>query len=197
MYGAGATGGNAERVLCGCAPVIALVAAQKWLLPARTTLRPSGSSPMQRKHCDDTQQAFPLIADYSDTAPREAAWLSDPGRQSFVSRTAAVSAVTTPAAPRLPAGQASSDRGGKTSIREEIRNENPIVCHRARKLERCRELLRMAPAAPAEPPGDYRERFEALTGRSLRQCPHCHAGTMVVIASMMRPRVCLPVPDAS
>ena len=35
------------------------------------------------------------------------------------------------------------------------------------------------------------------TGRSLRQCPHCHAGTMVVIASMMRPRVCLPVPDAS
>src|SRR5690348_16492531 len=37
-------------------------------------------------------------------------------------------------------------------------------CHRARKLERCRELLRMAPAAPAEPTGDYRERFEALTG---------------------------------
>jgi hypothetical protein len=45
-----------------------------------------------------------------------------------------------------------------------------------------------APAAPAEPPGDYRERFEALTGRSLRQCPHCHAGTMVVIDSIMRPR---------
>jgi Putative transposase len=70
-------------------------------------------------------------------------------------------------------------------------------CHRARKLDRCRELLRMAPAAPAEPPGDYRERFEALTGRSLRQCPHCHAGTMVVIDSIMRPRVCLPVPDTS
>src|SRR5580700_3897650 len=29
-------------------------------------------------------------------------------------------------------------------------------CHRARKLERCRELLSMAPAAPAQPPGDYR-----------------------------------------
>ena len=70
-------------------------------------------------------------------------------------------------------------------------------CHRARKLDRCRQLLRMAPAAPAEPPGDYRERFEALTGRSLRQCPHCHAGTMVVIDSIMRPRVCLPVPDTS
>jgi hypothetical protein len=55
----------------------------------------------------------------------------------------------------------------------------------------------MAPAAPAEPPGDYRERFEALTGRSLRQCPHCHAGTMVVIDSILRPRVCQPVPDTS
>ena len=43
----------------------------------------------------------------------------------------------------------------------------------------------MAPAAPAEPTGDYRERFEALTGRSMRQCPHCHAGTMVVIDSIM------------
>jgi hypothetical protein len=70
-------------------------------------------------------------------------------------------------------------------------------CHRARKLERCRELLRMAPAAPAQPPGDYRERFEALTGRSLRQCPHCHVGTMVVIDSIMRPAVCLPLPDTS
>jgi hypothetical protein len=70
-------------------------------------------------------------------------------------------------------------------------------CHRARKLERCRELLRMAPAAPVEAPGDYRERFEALTGRSLRQCPHCHAGTMVVVASIMRPTVCQPIPDTS
>jgi hypothetical protein len=47
------------------------------------------------------------------------------------------------------------------------------------------------------PPGDYRERFEALTGRSLRQCPHCHTGTMVVIDSIMRPSVCRPVPDTS
>ena len=55
----------------------------------------------------------------------------------------------------------------------------------------------MAPAAPAQPSGDYRERFEALTGRSLRQCPHCHTGTMVVIDSIMRPTVCLLVPDTS
>jgi hypothetical protein len=70
-------------------------------------------------------------------------------------------------------------------------------CHRARKLARCRELLMMAPAAPAEPPGDYRERFEALTGRSLRQCSNCHTGTMVVIESIMRPRVWLSVADTS
>ena len=68
-------------------------------------------------------------------------------------------------------------------------------CHRARKLERCRELLGMTPAAP--PPADYRDRYEALTGQSLRTCPHCHTGLMVVIDSIARPRVCLPVPDTS
>jgi hypothetical protein len=67
--------------------------------------------------------------------------------------------------------------------------------HRARKLALCRVLLRMAPAAPAEPPADYRDRYEALTGLSLRQCPHCLTGTMVVIGCIERPRVCQPVPD--
>jgi hypothetical protein len=33
MYGAVLAGGNAERVLCGCTPVIALVAARKPSLP--------------------------------------------------------------------------------------------------------------------------------------------------------------------
>jgi len=71
-------------------------------------------------------------------------------------------------------------------------------CHRARKLARCRELIGMAPAAPAaDPPADYRDRFEALTGRSLQQCPHCHAGTMVVIDCIARPTICQPVPDTS
>ena len=55
-------------------------------------------------------------------------------------------------------------------------------CHRARKLALCRQLLGMAPAGPiADPPSDYRDRFAALTGQSLRECPHCHAGIMVVI----------------
>ena len=70
-------------------------------------------------------------------------------------------------------------------------------CHRARKLARCRELLDMAPTEPLAPPEDYRDRFEALTGRSLRECPHCHTGIMVVIDSIPRPRVCLPVQDTS
>ena len=68
-------------------------------------------------------------------------------------------------------------------------------CHRARKLALCRELLGMAPAAPARPPADYRDRFEALTGHSLRECPHCQTGIMVVIGCVTRPRVCQPVPD--
>ncbi len=71
-------------------------------------------------------------------------------------------------------------------------------CHRTQKLARCRELIGMAPpASVADPPADYRDRFEALTGRSLRQCPHCHSGTMVVIDCIARPTVCQPAPDTS
>jgi hypothetical protein len=33
----------------------------------------------------------------------------------------------------------------------------------------------------SDPPADYRERFEAITGQSLRACPHRHTGIMVVI----------------
>ena len=70
-------------------------------------------------------------------------------------------------------------------------------CHRARKLALCRELLGMAPPGRADPPADYRDCFEALTGRSLRECPHCHTGTMVVIDCIARPRVCEPIPNTS
>ena len=70
-------------------------------------------------------------------------------------------------------------------------------CHRARKLALCRELLGMATPAPADPPADYRDRFEALTGRSLRECPHCHTGIKVVIGCIVRPTVCEPGPDTS
>jgi hypothetical protein len=68
---------------------------------------------------------------------------------------------------------------------------------RARKAARCRTLLGMALSEPADPSLDYRDRFEALTGRSLRECPHCRAGVMVVINSIARLMVCQMVPDTS
>jgi hypothetical protein len=69
-------------------------------------------------------------------------------------------------------------------------------CHRARKLALCRELLGMAPAgSAADAPADYRDRVEALTGQSLRECPHCHTGIMVVIDCIAAPKICQPVPD--
>ena len=72
-------------------------------------------------------------------------------------------------------------------------------CHRARKLALCRKLLGMATvmAATVPEPADYRDRYEALTGLSLHQCPHCRTGTMVVIGCIARPAVCQPVPDTS
>ena len=63
-------------------------------------------------------------------------------------------------------------------------------CHRARKLKRCRELLGMAAPIPADPPADYRDRYQALTGQSLRECPHCRTGIMVVIGGVARPGAC-------
>ncbi len=71
-------------------------------------------------------------------------------------------------------------------------------CHRAQKLALCHKLLGMTPAEPAaDPPADYRDRFEALTAQSLRECPHCHTGIMVVVDCIPRPKVCQPVPDTS
>jgi Putative transposase len=71
-------------------------------------------------------------------------------------------------------------------------------CHRAQKLARCRELLGMAPVGPAaDPPADYRDRIEALTGQSLRECPRCRTGIMVVIDCIAPPKVCQPVTDTS
>src|SRR5215831_19676274 len=69
-------------------------------------------------------------------------------------------------------------------------------CHRTRKLARCRELVGMPPAAPApDPPTDYRDRFKALSERSLRECPHCHTGIMLVINSIAPATICQTVPD--
>jgi hypothetical protein len=57
--------------------------------------------------------------------------------------------------------------------------------YRKEKLARCRHLLGMpAYEVPVPAKGgasDYRERYEALTGVSLRRCPVCHQGCMQVI----------------
>jgi hypothetical protein len=59
-------------------------------------------------------------------------------------------------------------------------------CHRADKLATCRQLLGVeAPAAAAAEPGeDYRERYQRLTGKSLRDCPVCGKGHMLRIEDM-------------
>jgi hypothetical protein len=54
---------------------------------------------MQRGHCDNSQRAFPPASGNSDITPREAAPLPDPGKQSSMPRTKAVS--TVPSADRV------------------------------------------------------------------------------------------------
>ena len=70
-------------------------------------------------------------------------------------------------------------------------------CHRVRKLALCREFLGMMPTAPTDRPADYRDRFETVTGQSLRECPHCQTGIMAVIGCILRPMACEPGPDTS
>src|SRR5713101_2104638 len=54
--------------------------------------------------------------------------------------------------------------------------------YRAEKLALCRQLVQMPPPAPnVEGKKDYRDRYEALTGVSLKTCPLCRHGTMIVI----------------
>ena len=56
--------------------------------------------------------------------------------------------------------------------------------YRKEKLSRCRQLLGMAACEPPAPEAsqDYRDRWEELTGSSLRECPVCHQGRMAVVA---------------
>src|SRR5690348_2588882 len=57
--------------------------------------------------------------------------------------------------------------------------------YREEKLARCRQLLGMQPPlTPPEPPEDYRDRHEELTGVSLRECPVCHRGRMFRIETL-------------
>ena len=59
--------------------------------------------------------------------------------------------------------------------------------HRAANLARCRQLLG-APAPAVKLPDasvDYRDRYEQLTGKSLRVCPKCGRGHMVRIETFL------------
>lgn len=73
--------------------------------------------------------------------------------------------------------------------------------HRREKLARCRQLL--GSTAPITTPTaatsrtDYHDRVEALTGVSLRVCPACHHGQMIVIEWLMPARPLRLVPDTS
>ena len=59
--------------------------------------------------------------------------------------------------------------------------------YRAVKLERCRHLLaEPAPVIPVpDAPLDYRDRYQLLTGKSLRDCPQCGQGHMVCIETFL------------
>jgi Putative transposase len=61
--------------------------------------------------------------------------------------------------------------------------------HRRAKLARCRQLLGSPTSAPtpnaATAAPDYRDRVDALTGISLRVCPACHHGEMIIIERLL------------
>src|SRR6266699_2986064 len=53
--------------------------------------------------------------------------------------------------------------------------------YRAEKLALCRQLLQIPPPAPnLNVKKDYRDRYQEITGVSLKTCPQCHHGTMIV-----------------
>ena len=74
--------------------------------------------------------------------------------------------------------------------------------HRRAKLARCRQLLGSPTSTPTHSaaPGasDYRDRVEAITGVSLRVCPACHQGEMIIIERLWpAPRTRFVHPDTS
>jgi hypothetical protein len=58
--------------------------------------------------------------------------------------------------------------------------------YRAQMLARCRQLLGMptSETLASDDSKDYRDRYEELTGSSLRQCTVCHDGRMVLVEIM-------------
>lgn len=73
--------------------------------------------------------------------------------------------------------------------------------HRKEKLQQCRQLLGMTPPtkSSSDPatPEDYRDRYERLTGRSLRECPICHRGRMIPTQVLPKVRSSPAIQDTS
>jgi Putative transposase len=70
--------------------------------------------------------------------------------------------------------------------------------HREENLALCRELLKMPPPKPkSEVKEDYRDRYEELTGRSLKTCSACHEGEMIVIETLERTTIRPPIANTS
>jgi hypothetical protein len=57
-------------------------------------------------------------------------------------------------------------------------------CHRAAKLDLCRRLLSSPASELLPPPADYRDYYQALTGKDLRRCPQCGTGMLIRLALM-------------
>jgi Putative transposase len=70
--------------------------------------------------------------------------------------------------------------------------------YRAEKLALCRQFLQMTPpAATPKLKKDYKDHYEALTGISLKTCPLCRCGTMVVIETFECTSNCASFADSS
>ena len=70
---------------------------------------------------------------------------------------------------------------------------------RQRHMTQCRHLLGTPPPTrlvDAPVTVDYRDRYEALTGRSLRVCPRCHDGQMQLVDGLVGTRS-PPIVDSS
>jgi Putative transposase/Transposase zinc-binding domain len=76
-----------------------------------------------------------------------------------------------------------------------------LLCNRYReqKLARCRELLGMPidPPSACEQSDDYRDHYEAVVGVSLKECPVCHHGHMVLLEVLPKPKSCTGWCDTS
>ncbi len=67
--------------------------------------------------------------------------------------------------------------------------------HRREAITLCRKLLLATISGLLPNPArDYRDLYEALTGKSLHRCPRCGVGEMIIIEVLARGQSSLPAP---